>query len=440
MKPSTRYTLIAVGFVVFLILAPLLVLYVSGRTINLDGKESSATGILDAKSNPTGAKLFIDGKEHSSTPAIARFLKQGEYQFTLSKEGYFDWTKRLPIEAGKVTYAQEGVTEVQLLKKSEPKVLVPQGVSSFVIMNDVLWFVNGNRVVRAPFNNPADQTVIQLNFHPTILTELRNRRHIYLGNNSILDTQTQALVKLTLPNTEYIAQPWDIAVSPNNVILFLGGDGNLYAHDPGAQKNRLIKEKVFAFTMEDNTGYIIDDQARNHYEDSKSNISSAFWDGSNFQDYQIILSGAYGTQLYITDNKELFCNCSGKLSRVGQSLEPLAQNADALNVLLDLKTNELSFVTAGNELMFYNFLRAKPQLLTRGGLTPQTAFLVRSSIGYGFIGTQSGLEAIEIDARDKPNRYQLLNGKQVWQIAITDNQKTIIALQDGALVSVDIRN
>jgi hypothetical protein len=259
---------------------------------------------------------------------------------------------------------------------------------------------------------------------------------LYLTNNTVLDTVDKTVTELPLKDTGVELNPSQIGVTPNNVLLYANGDSTLYAFDPQTDKNWLIKKSVLHFTILDNTGYFVEILPDTKVEPVI--ISSAFWNGSEFKDFQSISKSSGGT-LYITNNKELFCECSDQFLRVNQKLETVvASNNNIIN--LDHKTSELSFLTTGNELLFYNFLTNKPQILTRGGLNRQTAFIVRSSIGYAFIGNENGLEAIEIDNRDKQNRYQLLTGKQVWQIAITDNQKTIIALQDGALVSLDIRN
>jgi hypothetical protein len=438
MKSSTRYTLIALGFIVFLILAPLLIFYVSGRTIKFDGTDSDLTGILDAKSNPSSATLLINDKEHSSTPAIARFLKQGEYQFTLRKEGYYDWTKRLPIEASKVTYTQEGVTEVQLLKKSESEVLVPKGVSSFTLIGNEIWFTQGTNLVRASLSEIDKQTVIPLPFAPQSLTLLRDKKHLLAqgGGSVIIDTSSNKV----LPRSPGDNFTENTVVISDTQIIYLDGD-KIWLFDTTTNDikldTKLLRENVAGFTMLDNTAYFIDKQS---YPSHRASITTAIWNGKEFVDTQPLLADIdIGSgQLIITDSKELFCHCTGQLFRIGQKLEVV--NNSVATVHLDPQTNELSFLTFGNELQFYNFLTSKPQLLTRGGLTQQAAFLIRSSIGYGFIGTASGLEAIEIDERDKQNRYQLLNQRQVWQLGITDNQKTIIALQDGALVSLEIRN
>ncbi len=429
MKSSTRYTLLAILVVVFAIAAPSLILYVSGRKLNLDDGRTSATGILDAKTNPTGVMLSIDGKDHSTTPAIARFLTQGEYNVTLHKDGYLDWSKRLPIESGQVTFAQEGVTEIQMIKTPISRVLINSGVASFVLVDGNIVFTRDENLVYAPLSNPSQQTNIALGFRPSGLTILRDKEHVYLGNNKVFDASQKIIVELPKFQNNFY-NPSDITVTPNGVFIFLANNG-LNAFDPSNKKNTLLRTDVKGFTMTGNNGYFIVSNG------NTNDINTALWNGTEFRDPQVVSSNVQAKNLYITDNKELFCDCNNGFARVNSTIENLGPKS---NVHLDLSTNELAFLTNGNELQFYNFLTSRPQLLTRGNLNSQTNFLVRSSIGYGFVGNENGLEAIEIDSRDHQNRYQLIKGKQVWQLAMTDNQKTILALVDGSIVAIDIRN
>ena len=428
MKRTTRYSLIVFGIFVFLVMAPLLILYVSGTTFNFDGTGASATGIFDAKSNPSNAQVLIDGEEHSNTPAIARFLNQGEYVFTLKKDGYYDWTKRLPIESSQVTYAQVGVEEISLIKKSTPTTLIAEGVSSFVLVGNEIWFARGNSIIHAPASNPANQVAIPLGFTPRSVHLLRDKNHLFLSgetNNAIVEIN-----KETAWQIDFSFNPNEAVVINQNLLVNIGTIFRTY-NLPTA-KETILRNDVLGFTMIDNTAYFVD---------ATGTISTEVWNGSDFQDTQIVTIDqpiSLGkAQLIITDRKELFIiDHTKSLYRVNQKLELIAGQVETAT--LDFITNELAIRTS-SELLFYNFLTNKTQLLTRSSL-PVTNFLIRSNIGYGFVASQTGLEAIEIDSRDKQNRYQLLSDSPVWQISLTDNQKTIIALQDGSLVAIDIRN
>jgi hypothetical protein len=425
MKKSTRYSLIAIGFVVFFVLAPLIIFYVSGTTI--DSGETNSTGILDAKTNPSGAQVFLDNQKRSETPAIERFLNQGEYEVTLRKDGYFDWTKHLPIEAGQVTYAQEGVSEVQLVKKSEPKILVPSGVTSFALVGDQIWFARGNSIVHAPAQDPAEQTALPLNFAPREVTQLRDKTHLALfgdKGSALLNTQTRAITPLP-----FSFSPGDGAVQNNVLLVNIGSI--LRAYDLTTGTETILRQDILAFTMLGSTAYFLD---------TSGTISTAVWDGVTIKDSRPVLSGLTlpnsNSQLIITDRKELFLKDGNKiLYRVNQSLETVTSGVEIAH--LDLHSNELTVRTA-SELGFYNFLTGRLQLLTRS-TEPVTDLLIRSSIGWAMVANKTGLNLVEIDTRDRQNHYQLLSGP-VWQLAITDNQKTILALQDGALALIDFRN
>lgn len=434
MKTTTRYSLIILGILVFLVLAPMLVLYVSGRKVNFSDRDTSATGILDAKSNPGGAKVKIDDKDQSTTPAIARFLLQGQYKISITKDGYYDWVKNLAIESGKVTYTQVGVDEVQLIKKSEPYNIVDKEVTSFALVNDIPWYTTNHALNKGALTKSTPESIIVLNFNPTSLIRLRDKSHLLATdsktNFQIINTANSE--NIVLP-TKY-SQINDVNVSSNNIVIFRSKN-SLISFNPSTKTETPLRSDLIAFTLLENTGY---------FASTSGVISSAVWNGTSFVDEQNITSEipvnkTDQAQLIISDKKVLFYkNNNHDLFRVGKTLEPILNQVDTATLNLD--TDELAIRTS-SELWFYNFISNQAQLLTRNTV-PANDYMIHSAIGYGFIANANGLEAIEIDNRDKQNRYDLLKdtSKPVWQITMTTNQKTIIALQDGVLISLEIRN
>ncbi len=428
MKKISRYFLIGLGIVVFFVLAPLLILYVSGTALNINSRDTDSTGILDVKSEPSGSTVYVDDKKEGDTPTTVRFLKQGEYLVKIVRDGYYDWSKRLPIEAGQVNFAQSGVDQVQLIKRSQPQTLIPEGVSSFVLVGNDIWFTRGNSIVHAPINEPTKQITIPLGFEPKSAHLLRDENHLFLSGDTI-----HAIVdipKETAWQIDFSFDPSEAVVIDNIIIVNIGT--TLQTYNLLTTEKNILRNDILGFTMLSDTAYMAD---------SSGTISTSIWDGSNFKDTQPLVTEQSipngKTQLMITDTKELFLkNNSKTLFRVNQKLEPIANQVET--VTLDNQTNELTIHTF-SELLFYNFLSNKPQLLTRSS-QPVNSLLIRSNIGYGFVASQSGLEIIEIDNRDSQNRYKILEGSPVWQIAITENQKTIIALQDGSLVMIEIRD
>ena len=112
MVKKTRYFIIAIGFVFFLIAAPVIVLYVKGVNFDFDSKSFIQTGILAVRSNPTDAAIFLDGQQKRQNQGDVKFLVPGAYQVQIKKAGYSDWSKRLNVEAGQVTWASPAYSSV----------------------------------------------------------------------------------------------------------------------------------------------------------------------------------------------------------------------------------------------------------------------------------------------------------------------------------------
>ncbi len=85
----------------------LVVLYGKGYRFGLgSGKiEFNGTGLLVAKSIPDGAQVFVDGKLRTATDNTIN-IAPGEYEVKITKEGYFEWIKKVKIQAEVVTKAE----------------------------------------------------------------------------------------------------------------------------------------------------------------------------------------------------------------------------------------------------------------------------------------------------------------------------------------------
>ena len=85
----------------------LVVLYGKGYRFGLgSGKiEFNGTGLLVAKSIPDGAQVFVDGKLKTATDNTIN-IAPGEYEVKITKEGYFEWIKKVKIQAEVVTKAE----------------------------------------------------------------------------------------------------------------------------------------------------------------------------------------------------------------------------------------------------------------------------------------------------------------------------------------------
>lgn len=107
MKLTTRRLIYSTFIFSFLVAAPIIVLYSSGFHFDLKRQSFQRKGVLFVESFPEDATIAINGKEHEElTPTHVPDLDANDYEVTVSKEGYFPWSNRLPIYENQTTFIQ----------------------------------------------------------------------------------------------------------------------------------------------------------------------------------------------------------------------------------------------------------------------------------------------------------------------------------------------
>jgi hypothetical protein len=106
MKLRNRFLLLGIGVVIFVICTPIAVLYALGYKFDVSTRKITKTGSLVTKSEPQRSLIYIDNQLQSAhTGSTIRFLLPGDYNFTIDRDGYQSWTKRLTIRPSLVTWA-----------------------------------------------------------------------------------------------------------------------------------------------------------------------------------------------------------------------------------------------------------------------------------------------------------------------------------------------
>jgi hypothetical protein len=115
MTRRSRYIILLIGFIAFLIGAPLIVLYIRGMSFDPETGKLVNTGILAVRSEPKDSAIYLDGDLKEEEEADIKFLRPKEYELVLRKPDYFDWRKRVSIKANEVTWAQGSTDKIHLL-------------------------------------------------------------------------------------------------------------------------------------------------------------------------------------------------------------------------------------------------------------------------------------------------------------------------------------
>ena len=107
MRYKTRIGILIGAIMTFLILAPIVILYTAGYRYNSKKQRVEKVGIIFVRSRPSGADIYLDGKKRTeTTPARLRDLLPGDYDVKISKKGYSDWDKVLPVGSELTTFAE----------------------------------------------------------------------------------------------------------------------------------------------------------------------------------------------------------------------------------------------------------------------------------------------------------------------------------------------
>jgi hypothetical protein len=107
MKKIYRKMLLFTSTVVFLSLAPLVILYAMGYRLASSTIDPIPVGVLLVETKPRRATLEVDGKIIGETPRSISNLPPGEVRVRVSKAGYIPWEKMITIEPGMVTETRD---------------------------------------------------------------------------------------------------------------------------------------------------------------------------------------------------------------------------------------------------------------------------------------------------------------------------------------------
>ncbi|QQG52582.1 MAG: PEGA domain-containing protein [Candidatus Falkowbacteria bacterium] len=133
MSKKVRDCLFYIFIVIFSIMTILISLYASGYKFNLSwplkfNRLLQKTGMLNVATVPKNAYIFLNGKEQTgavfslfkkdflTTPNKIKNILPGEYALRLEREGYWPYEKKIRIDSGQTTFAED----INLFRSDSP--------------------------------------------------------------------------------------------------------------------------------------------------------------------------------------------------------------------------------------------------------------------------------------------------------------------------------
>ena len=432
MKPVYRYGIIALCFVVFFVLAPLLVVYVTGEVYDTATHRFVKTGILSVATDPRGASLYLNGKLAGTTPVKIHFLTPGDYDVKISKAGYFDWTKRLSIRPQFTTFVNPNIDSLYMYRSQPTTKQVAANVQDFTESGNTLAYLTPSSLVvgnvtdtgsAVSFPAPADRdfTDGKIKASPNGQTFLVSTKTATLA----FDISSKKFTDLTPLKVTGEAQ-----FGAGSDIYWLSG-GALSQVNWQSQAPTLnpIAENVAGYSAGRAGVYILQHGTD---ADSLSLLQLPQFNPTVLRD---TLPPWTAANLYVNAGNQVFINSDGSLFAVNNLLDQVGSYVKSVRFY---DAAGKAMFSTGNEIDLYDIYGASSQLVTRSSSSVADAQATPNTADVFFIA-DGRLQGIETDARDHQNSYTFAQVGTGAEYAVTDDAKFITLLDSGTLEQLQIR-
>lgn len=422
MTLKIRRILSLIFIILFLAATPAIMLYAAGYRLAKNGLNIQKTGMFIIDSKPKGAKIFIDERAETGrsgplfnkkkfivTPAKIKNLLPGEYNLKLELGGYWSWQKKLTVNPGASTFAEN----IYLFKSALPAQVAPASLKSIslsplsgqavILSADLITFLN--------LADESEKTIKRggLAGKNISLSEDQSKIIIddYLYNfanlNSALD-----LKKLTADSLNY---KW------SGGALYYQGKNSVYRLESSGLPKKIIGGKTFNdYLVKNNYLYLISktgaaanleviDLAAG--ESIKSLSLPAAWHYSfiNPEHDLINLYDQSHKILYLIDPWAAYQPLKEIINNVKNAAWAGADNL--------LYTNDFEIWLYGLETKNKILLTRISDAINQASLHPSKDYLIYS--------TKQAIYALELDEREKRNITELVKFDSIGSFALKGN-------------------
>ncbi len=225
---SRRSILSVITFSSFILITLVVILLAQGYRLDRQTNTIYGTGILVATSDPTGATLSLNDQVKGATNTTINNLVPGTYKLTITKDGFFPWSKEVEIEKSKVLTVEALMIPVNpslspitstparntWLSPDGEKLAysVPSGSSAGIWMLDLSS--QPFNLARKPIQLAADTDLIhysqgQITWSPSSKNILVTLQANELASNYLLSIDDPLEVSQVDPNSQQLLSQWD---------------------------------------------------------------------------------------------------------------------------------------------------------------------------------------------------------------------------------------
>lgn len=205
-KPIRR--VIFIFFItMFLLVAPMIILYTSGYRYDWRYGLLKETGAINIDVQPKNAAIYVnDIKINSKMPVRLKNRVPNKYNIRITAPGYYDWQKNVEVKSKQTVY----IKDIYLLKKNEPSMLVEGDINSTALAYDgqyLSYITKQNNLTEVWLKNlripQADQILLRLSGKQDLKMLWTDTNHFLAISNTDPPYNILYLVDADRPNKQF---------------------------------------------------------------------------------------------------------------------------------------------------------------------------------------------------------------------------------------------
>lgn len=439
MTLKTRKILSLFFIIAFFVITPLIILYALGYNINLSwpikfNHALQKTGMLIIDTKPQGARIILNGQDYAGffdkftskknftlSPAKIKNLRPGEYTVRLELDGYWPWEKRLVINPGSSTFAED----VVLFKKNLPLLTAEKKDLKMLSYSN-----NKKNVALGTKNNLELYSLDEEKFIYATTTQITsvekalwsNDDQKILWGNTIFILSSE-LKKINLEKIIGVGLEKIKWSEDSNTIYYLSKN-SLYAYSLIDGKNTSIYlangEIITDYLKADDYLYVLSRTNKTvslKIINFKNNLVIREIGLPNSTGYQISSSQKNILDVFNNDKKILYL------------INPTLTDNPLITTINNIKKyswiNKQKLLYANDfEIWTINIESGETELLTRISY-PITDLIWHNSNNYIIYSTNKAIYSLELDVRDRHNITELIKLDNVTNLFLNNDASAI---------------
>ncbi len=361
----------------------LIIVVINGYSIDINKRVVIKTGVLNIETNPADADITVNGDYYGRSNKAIPNLEIGTYSVTLSKEGYFPFTKKVEIHHGLAS-----PVIIPMLRTASKKEILKMLPNSIFDYNSTGYYVLSAGIEASDATQTPTPTKAKTKTDPTTTYTLSR---IYVTKPLFDDPHPVLDEKMTI--TTLSASPiTGISISPTGKLLFVtltDKSGNKSVSLIPFKKNTTINANL------------TDTKSLTNYEKEKS--TKLLW--STDGDYLVIETPTQlisynvkaGTRVILVEKSELLTKTSNLIWNITDTgivvIKKSQGTATNTYDIVDITYNGNPLSTQIPSITFEN----QPSNIWSYSKTDLPRFIIATKSGSFFLGKLFDAKSSEVD-------------------------------------------